>query len=177
MPASISTATGRPPALFEFPTSGARFSPCRTWRYLLWRQWNSEPICTWIMLNPSTADEVANDPTVERCERRARAWGFGGLRVVNLFALRSTDPAALRTHPDPIGPENDERLLGATVGAELVICAWGAGGALLHRATLVRAMLVACGVELFALKCNADGQPAHPLYLPYSLKPFPWRPI
>ena len=95
-----------------FPeSSGATFSPCRRYRYTLWRQWDERPPATFIMLNPSTADETANDPTVERCQRRAQAMGYGGVRVANIFALRSTDPRALYTAEDPVGPENDHALL------------------------------------------------------------------
>lgn len=88
-----------------FEQSGAAFSPCRRYRYRLWRTWGDAAPAVFVMLNPSTADEIENDPTVERCERRARAMGFGGLRVANIFSLRSTDPTALYTSDDPVGPE------------------------------------------------------------------------
>jgi hypothetical protein len=78
--------------VIERPARGAAFSACRRYRYRLWRMWDRRPHCCFVMLNPSTADELANDPTVERCERRARAWGYGGLEVANVFAWRSTDP-------------------------------------------------------------------------------------
>src|ERR1051326_5628436 len=87
----------------------ALFSPCGLFRYRLWRHWTpGMPPLVFVMLNPSTADAEKNDPTVERCERRAKAGGFGGGEVVNLFALRSTDPKALYSAADPIGPENDK---------------------------------------------------------------------
>ena len=79
-----------------FEQSGASFSPCGTYRYTLWRRWSFVPPATFVLLNPSTADATRNDPTVERCERRARELGCGGIRVANLFALRSTDPARYR---------------------------------------------------------------------------------
>ena len=72
-----------------FDQTGALFSPCKKYRYRLWREWSDEVPAVFVMLNPSTADEIVNDPTVERCERRARAMGFGGLRVANIFALRA----------------------------------------------------------------------------------------
>src|SRR6266853_1863301 len=92
----------------------AIISPCGTYRYLLQRFWDvkRQAVC-FIMLNPSTADASANDPTIERCMRRAALLGFGQLEVVNLFGLRATDPSELHRHFDPIGPENDEILLGA----------------------------------------------------------------
>jgi hypothetical protein len=157
--------------------TGATFSPCGLYRYDLWRTWGDGPVGLWIMLNPSTADATANDPTVERCERRSRAWGWGGFHVVNLFALRSTDPAALYSHPDPIGPENNAHILrtARATPAGLVICAWGSHGKHLERASEVVLNLRVAGVSLRCLKQNQDGSPAHPLYLPYSLAPQPLR--
>src|SRR5512135_1752078 len=97
--------------------TGARFSIDRRNRYALWRVWgHDEDICNFLLLNPSIADEVTNDPTSVRCERRARRWGFGGLIVTNLFALCATDPAGLRRVADPIGPENDAAILEAARG-------------------------------------------------------------
>lgn len=159
-------------------TAGARFSPCGTYRYRLWREWADGGACCFVMLNPSTADEIANDPTVERCQRRARAWGYGRLDVVNLFALRSTDPRALypsdeRPAGDVIGPENDAAIIEATSEARIVICGWGEHGRLDNRGLRVRRMLNRRGIRLHALKLNASGEPAHPLYLPYSIKPVP----
>lgn len=158
--------------------SGATFSPCRAYRYELRRIWNpcvaGTALACFIMLNPSTADEVANDPTVERCERRARSWGWDGLIVANLFALRSTDPKALKTHLDSIGPVNDDSILWAAMQSKLVVCAWGIHGKLGGRSAAVLALLRGTGIALHALKVNADGEPAHPLYLPYSLSPVPF---
>ena len=106
--------------------SGAIFSDCRRYRYALWRIWEpSLPPCLFVMLNPSTADEAKNDPTIERCERRASAMGYGGLYVSNIFAFRSTDPAALYIEEDPVGPENDEYIMNGVREAALVICGWG----------------------------------------------------
>ncbi len=88
--------------------STAVYSDCERYRYLLTRVWNPDgPRALFVMLNPSTATEVQNDPTVERCERRARALGFGGFRVTNIFAWRDTDPRAMRAAADPVGPAND----------------------------------------------------------------------
>ena len=80
-----------------FPcSSGAVFSECKRYRYSLWRVWNPDlPVCMFLMLNPSTADETTNDPTVERCQRRAVQMGYGGLHVGNIFAWRSTDPTGI----------------------------------------------------------------------------------
>lgn len=156
-------------------TTGATFSECGRYRYGLWRQWDrSQPYCLFLMLNPSTANEVDNDPTVERCERRARAMGFGGLHVANLFAWRSTDPRALALAGDPVGPGNDMAIVKAAKKAGKVICGWGNDGALLGRDTAVLAMLRRAGVQPFALAINKDGSPRHPLYVAYSREPEPF---
>src|SRR5579863_4206198 len=168
------TTTVKSPAMKQarlLVASGAEFSGQRTWRYDLWRIWNwGDPIATFICLNPSTADEDANDPTVERLERRARMWGYGGVRVLNIFSYRSTDPEALLTLPDPlyaVGPLNDQRILArAKEAAIMVICAWGGHKSAKVRGPQVENMLRAAGVKLHALKLNADGSPQHPLYLP-----------
>lgn len=158
-----------------FEQSGADFSPCKKYRYRLWRTWDDQPPAVFVMLNPSTADEVENDPTVERCERRARAMGFGGLRVANIFALRSTDPSALYQHADPIGPGNDAAILESVTGAGLVICAWGGHGILNGRGAAVLSMLRRAGITPHYLKLNNDGTPKHPLYVGYDVKPQVWN--
>jgi len=123
-----------------------------------------------IGLNPSTADAAVDDPTIRRCIGFAKAWGFGGLYMANLFAFRSTDPRGLLSASDPVGPENDAILLKLTKMASLVVAAWGNHGAFMDRASHVRAL---CG-ELSVLKLNHSGQPAHPLYLKKDVKPTPW---
>lgn len=155
--------------------SGATFSADRVYRYTLHRRWSPGPVVVFLMLNPSTADERVNDPTVERCERRARALGAGGIVVVNLFALRATDPAALYGYHDPIGPFNDAAILSACRGAAQVACAWGRHGQLDDRAAHVLRLLRAAGVQPQCLGVNKDGSPKHPLYVPYtaSMVPFP----
>jgi hypothetical protein len=125
------------------------------------------------MLNPSTADETADDPTIARCVRRARLWGYRGLVVTNLFALRATDPAGLRSAPDPVGPEDDAAIVAAARGAALVVCAWGNHGAYRGRATAVRTLLDELRVTPHHLALTRRGEPAHPLYLGYGLAPVP----
>ncbi|MDP3425530.1 MAG: DUF1643 domain-containing protein [Burkholderiaceae bacterium] len=156
--------------------TGAVFSPCRQYRYALFRRWADPGVpAVFIMLNPSTADEVVNDPTVERCERRARAMGFGALRVCNLFALRSTDPRALYDHADPVGQSNDATIMELVQGAGIVICAWGKHGNLHDRGRIVHKTLLMNGVVPHYLKLNKDGTPAHPLYIPYETLPQRWE--
>lgn len=160
-----------------FPeTAGADFSPCRSWRYRLWRIWDGRrPYCLFLMLNPSVADENVLDPTVTRCVDFARCWGFGGLYVANLFALVSTDPEALYHAPDPVGPDNNLAILEMARDAGMVVCAWGNHGALKERREAVLNMLRAAGVKLNYLRMNATGEPTHPLYLPGDLAPVPWE--
>lgn len=150
---------------------GAAFSPCRRYRYALWRMWDEErPIVLFVCLNPSAADEARDDPTVRRCLGYARAWGFGGLRLANLFALRATDPAALRRADDPTGPANDRWIARMAQGASRVVLAWGNQGG--ERGDAVRARLP----DPHCLRLTRSGQPAHPLYLPASLVPVPFAP-
>ena len=157
--------------------SEAEFSPCRRYRYRLWRVWG-EPdtprrLCM-VMLNPSTADEFKNDPTVERCCRRARMWGYERIDVVNIFALRSTNPQGLYDCDDPIGPDNDNAILQAAVGADLTVAAWGNHGQLGGRGAAVMAMLKQNNIAPQAFKLSKQGEPVHPLYQPYSALPQPF---
>jgi len=129
-----------------------------------------------LMLNPSTATEVQNDPTVERCERRARALGFGAFRVTNIFALRATDPRDMRAAADPIGAGNDAAILEAADWATQVVCAWGTHGAHIGRGIAVEALLRPTGVPLLHLGLSKAGHPKHPLYISYTTQPEPWHP-
>lgn len=138
----------------------------RTYRYLLTRIWDTSTApMVWIMLNPSTADALSDDPTIRRCLSFARREKCGGIVVVNLFGLRSTDPRALRDHADPVGPHNDVFLRHAAALGP-VVAAWGAGGAMGDRAETVTRALTDAGVPLKALGVTSTGQPRHPLYLP-----------
>jgi hypothetical protein len=151
----------------------AWFSDDRAYRYLLTRTWGTAPLMTWIMLNPSTADAAADDPTIRRCRNFARREGCGGIQVVNLFALRSTDPLLLRGHSDPVGPSNDEAIGAFATG--LVVAAWGAGGSLNGRSRAVGALLAAAGVRLLCLGVTARGEPRHPLYARSDAPLIPWE--
>jgi hypothetical protein len=154
----------------------ARLSPDGVYRYELHRIWgDSARLVGWIMLNPSTADADLDDPTIRRCIGFARSWGYGGIVVRNLFALRSTSPTALRGHPDPVGPENDHWLrAGCSDVGTLTVCAWGVHGSLNDRDQHVTELLRSAGVQLQALGVTKDGAPRHPLYLPGSAIPQPW---
>jgi hypothetical protein len=154
--------------------SEAVYSDCERYRFLLTRTWAKGPRSLFIMLNPSTATEVQNDPTVERCERRARALGYGAFRVTNIFAWRATDPLKMRAAADPVGPENDAAILESIGWADAVVCAWGNHGLHLDRGQRVEAMLRGAGAQLLHLGLTGKGQPRHPLYVAYDQQPEPW---
>ena len=158
--------------------TGAIFGPegeTSPYRYRLWREWDPNlPKAVFIMLNPSTADATKDDPTVAKCGRYARKWGYGGYYVLNVFAFRSTDPKALYTHPDPIGPDNDKHIVEVTKTAGVVIAAWGNHAKLKGRFQAVRELLAEHNVSLHYLKMNSTGEPSHPLYLKETLTPTPW---
>ncbi len=160
----------------ERSKSVAVFSDCEAYRYLLTRVWDATGRkALFIMLNPSTADEVKNDPTVERCERRARALGFGAFRVCNIFAFRATDPKVMRAASDPVGPQNDAAILESCDWADQVVCAWGTHGAHLERGAAVTALLKDRGVACYHLGLSKAGHPKHPLYIAYTQQPEPWQ--
>jgi len=156
-----------------WPDQGAIFSLSRVYRYRLWREWGhgGRGRVVWLMLNPSTADENVLDPTLRRCAGYSRAWGYDSMEIVNLYALRSTDPKGLWQVDDPVGPENDEHIIVATRSAQLVMLGWG-GNARPERVSEVVGLLI--GVPLMCLKTTQAGQPWHPLYLRKTLEPSPW---
>ena len=156
--------------------STALYSDDEAYRYDLTRVWDAGGTrVNFVMLNPSTATEARNDPTVERCERRARALGHGAMRVTNIFAYRATDPREMRAHPEPVGrPENDAAIAEAAAWADMVVCAWGTHGAHLGRGAEVAALLRAGGRRLWTLGLSKAGHPKHPLYIAYETRPAPW---
>lgn len=152
---------------------GASFSKCLAYRYTLTRQWNGKKgYCMFLMLNPSTADEYKNDATVERCERYARGWGYGGLLVGNIFAYRATERKDMTAYTgDPIGEDNDNNIINMAKRSEIVVCAWGIDGAHMDRSRQVLQLLKDNSIEPYCLTVTKDGEPGHPLYLKKSLKP------
>lgn len=155
--------------------STAVYSDCEKYRYLLTRTWDAGGRkALFVMLNPSTATEVQNDPTVERCERRARALGFGAFRVANIFAWRDTDPRRMRAAADPVGPGNDAAILDSAPWADRIICAWGTHGAHLGRGPAVETLLRGTGLPLWHLGLSKAGHPKHPLYIAYTKQPEIW---
>lgn len=161
----------------------AIFSACGLYRYTLERSWASLPrYVLWLMLNPSTADAEKNDATIRRCLGYARAWGYTGILVGNLYAWRSTSPAGLLAAAakgaDIIGPENDRYVRGLVRRSSLVVCAWGRSGPLTAAKFQVMQLFRPpreIGVpDLHLLRMNANQEPAHPLRLPKSLEPVRW---
>lgn len=155
--------------------SVAIYSDCEKYRYSLTRVWDATgKRVTFVMLNPSTATEVQNDPTVERCERRARTLGYGAFCVTNIFAWRDTDPKKMRAAVDPIGPHNDTAILQACDWTNDVVAAWGSHGAHLDRGAAVRRLLAAQPKPVLHLGLTLHGHPKHPLYIAYAQNPEPW---
>lgn len=158
----------------------AYFSPCRTWRYSLTRDLGTETgrgMVTFIGLNPSTADETNDDPTIRRCIRFARDWGCARLRMVNLYAWRATKPSdlfdAMELGCDVVGPENDHVLSLSFGGSDMIVAAWGAGGRDPRLAQFVETF---GGWRLHALGMTANGAPRHPLYMKADSQPFVYDP-
>lgn len=152
--------------------------PQDCYRYRLVRTWDgSKPHAMWVMMNPSYADHEVNDRTVAKCERLARAWGYGGIYVGNTFAYRATDKKCLRLIADPVGPDNDKHLLAMAKKAAVVIFAYGQPGhrTLLSRGLAVAQLLKSNGIKPHVLKLSKDGIPSHPLYLLETLRPVLWQ--
>ena len=155
--------------------SEAIYSDCERYRYSLSRIWDSnKQNVLFVMLNPSTADEFKNDPTVERCERRARMLNFGAFCVCNIFAWRETNPYNLIKISNPIGEDNNLHILRASFSANLVICAWGVHGKHLNRDKEVTKLLLDNNTKLYHLGLTKENHPKHPQYIPYSQEIIPW---
>ena len=152
----------------------AEISACGKYRYHLRREWDLDlPRVAFIMLNPSTADDKKDDPTIRRCIEFAKAWGYGGIDVVNLFAYRATNPKELKKASNPIGPDNDGNLLAVANMADKVICAWGTNGEMFGRSWRVIEKLRKEGVTPLCLDKTKKGHPKHPLYLKGDVTPKP----
>jgi hypothetical protein len=149
---------------------GADISPCGLYRNTIWCWWGPGAWVNFCGLNPSKADSKVNDPSFTRMVNFAKAWGYDGLIVTNLFAFRATDPRDMKAAGDPIGPDNDASLKSAYLNSAITVAAWGAHGTYRGRDAVVRKMLP----RLHYLRLTKDGHPRHPLYLPASLRPVAW---
>ncbi len=141
----------------------AIFSDCRTWRYTLERYWGDGDFVTFVLLNPSTADEENDDPTNRRGIAYAKAWGYDGCVFVNLFAVRTPDPKVMKQAMYPVGPENDTWICRMCRDAGLVVAAWGNHGSHINRARYVKSMIAPFHPK--CLKITKSGEPGHILYL------------
>lgn len=162
-----------------YSKSYAVLSECGTYRYSLKRSWGSyllgSPSCVFVMLNPSTADHSKDDPTIRKCVKFADRWGFDCLEVMNLFALRATDPKIMMRHSKPVGIDNDFHIRGAVADAGKIICAWGVNGSHMNRSKEVLNLINDAKphhVEIEALRISpTTSQPWHPLYIPDATEP------
>jgi hypothetical protein len=169
-------------------TQRAVFSDCRTYRYELWRVWDeSLPYVAFIGLNPSTADETKDDPTIRKCRHFAKAWGYGGFVMLNLFPFRATDPRELKKAKQPYGElymprggvywwSNTKRIVEHVRASGLIVAAWGVDGAHRNKAWNLMNFLTqhSMGPRIHCLGTNNDGSPKHPLYLANETKPVPY---
>jgi hypothetical protein len=159
-------------------TTSAFLSDCQKYLYSLTRIWDDSKLrVLFIMLNPSSADGENDDPTIRRCIGFAKDWGYGGLYVVNLFALRATNPKELLTAPFVVGVENEKWIRRMSSLAHLVVCAWGNSSIvskLQKRLDHTWKPLSWINKPLHYLELSNDGTPKHPLYLPKHLTPTPY---
>ncbi len=159
-------------SLVGMSPSGAFFSELRTHRYTLWRNWETvfidhpRQLVAFIGLNPSTADENLDDPTIRRCIGFAKQWGYSGFVMLNLFAYRATDPRVMKRHPDPVGELNDSVIEVVVEAVGKTVCAWGVHGIHRGRECDVKRLLSRCSAPVHHLGLTRGGSPKHPLYLP-----------
>ena len=156
---------------FEPPLAGATFSVDRVYRYTLWRRFkqSGKTLC-FVGLNPSTADETEDDPTVRRCVNFAKRDGYAEMVMLNLFAFRATDPKVMRAAKDPGGPdrgENFSTIVNTIWCADKAVLAWGNHGGYRHAGRRMYDALVDAGLssKLYCLKKTQHGHPWHPLYV------------
>lgn len=159
--------------------SGATFSSCRKHRFTLWRRWEPDcppsRMCAFIGLNPSTADETLDDPTIRRCIRFSKDWGFGGYVMLNLFSFRATDPKVMKADSNPCLQANLKSISEVSDCAGRVVCAWGTHGSYEGLGETVRTWLsVGRFVNLWHLGLTKQGFPKHPLYLKADTQPQIW---
>lgn len=160
-------------------TGGAVFDRSRAYRYLLWRTLensvqSSDANLLVVMLNPNTADAERNDPTIRRCISFAQSWGFSRLEVVNLFAVKTPNPAQLKGFKDAIGKENDRFILEAAEKAGRIVVAWGNHGRMDERDREVTSLLRSAAktsVQLLCFGTTKFGNPRHPLYVRSDFEP------
>jgi hypothetical protein len=162
-----------------FTKSGAELSPCGRYRHYLYRQWDeSKPVLVGGFLNPSVADAFRDDQTLRLFMGRARRMDCGGVRIVNAFDFRATEPAKMKRADVPLSPANDTWIIHAIrPPLKMFIAGWGDDGAYLNReAALIELLCIDHGVSLYCLGLTKAGHPRHPLRVPYSVEPVLWKP-
>ena len=155
--------------------STAVYSNCERYRYSLSRtHLKAKRSLLFILLNPSTATELINDPTVSRCQRRAELLGFEAFTICNLFAFRTKNPNTLKSYPKPVGPENITMIKENIILADQVLCAWGNNGTHLNQAQNILSIIKTFGVRAYHLGLTKNNQPRHLLYIDYKQRPEKW---
>ena len=150
----------------NFAKSTAALSDCGRYRYVLDRRWTDGPICMFVGLNPSTGTADSDDATVRRCSALAKNWGFSGITMANLYAVRCRYPQILSTHQDPIGPENDRFLLPTVKQAHTVVAMWGNHGLKSYGLSTRRDQgILALRDDWQCVGITKRGAPRHPLYV------------
>lgn len=162
----------------------AEISECGRYRWWLRREWTNwlpngelapvKGVCCFVMLNPSTADALQDDPTIRRCIGFAKSWGYHTLTVRNLFAFRATDPRELHStlHENVSGaPRNDQELI-AALTADLTVIAWGAAVPVNRDTVVLRLFRETFPKKpLYCLGTTKGGYPRHPLYVRADQQP------
>ena len=147
----------------------ATLSDCGRYRYLLERHWGNGTACVFVGLNPSTATAETDDATIRKCAALAKAWGFSGMTMANLFAVRCRYPKVLSTHQDPVGPANDRFLLPAIEQAHTMVAMWGNHGLKSYgQSTRRDQYILSLRDDWQCVGITNQGAPRHPLYVASS---------
>lgn len=153
----------------QYASQDARFSRCKKYRYSLTRSWeDGSGKVVFIGLNPSTADQNQDDPTIHRCVNFAKSWGYSSIEMVNLFAYCATNPEELKMQQQAIGPANNQWIASALQESKLTIACWGNHGSFKNRAAQIQGLYP----RLHCLAINKSGQAKHPLYIKGTQTPF-----
>ena len=151
------------------------FSRCLKYRFSFKREWDkSKKKILYILLNPSTATELKNDPTITRIERHSKILKMGSFTVCNLFALREKNPKLLKKHKYPLGKENDSFIEKYSLEAEIIVCAWGNEGEYMNQSEKIKNLLLTMNHQAYVFGLTKKGNPKHPLYLSYKTSLTRW---
>lgn len=161
---------------------GQKASTDNKYRYCLWREWDeTKPCLVWVMLNPSTADDSEDDPTIRKCIGFAERWGYGKIVVVNLFTYRATHPRDLKNAGDLTEELNFKLIrnyntIAMAVSYKDTIFAWGAhGDKYRERIKKIEEITSNLANSIYCLGKTKSGQPRHPLYINYKTEREKWK--